>query len=200
MDRKQASEYQEQDPSVFTPPNSSSLTLVPFIPDGNGWILSDGFLLNVYERLLEERLMRVVFWDDSMRSGEDFIAFCKNQHNILTFVFDEQDCAGFAWLAGVSGNYAFGHFCFFHSVWGTKTDEIASKYVNYWLSFPGSNGPLLDTIIGAVPGFNKHAHGFVERAGFNRLGVVPSMFKNRRGEREDAVIFYLSRFTHGREK
>lgn len=156
----------------------------------DGWILSDAFLDGIYQQTHDEGLAGAVFWASPFSSSLEFAEFCKR--NILTFVFEGRVCVGYVWLTGVANSYAFGHFCFFRSVWG-RTTEMGRKVTDYWFSFPGTDGPLLDTIIGLVPGFNKRAHAFVERTGFKRLGHIPKMLKNKLGDREDAVVFYMSR-------
>lgn len=138
-------------------------------------------------------MIRRVFWDGSIADARSFIEFMKRPGNIVTLLFKGGRCAGYAWLTGLCSNYAFGHFCFLRSVWGPQADEAGRMYLDYWFSFPGNDGPLLDTILGMVPGFNKLAHQYVERIGFQRLGVIPGMLRNKQGDRDDAVIFYLRR-------
>jgi len=92
----------------------------------------------------------------------------------------------------VTSNYAFAHFCMFREVWG-RAIEIGKTGVDYWFSWPGTDGPLLDVIVGIMPGFNHRAHKYVENLGWTRLGVIPGMFRDKERNREDAVIYYISR-------
>lgn len=140
-------------------------------------------------------LTEVVFWRDTMNTVEDFLRFCDGPGNLIVFVFKEGRCCGFAWLTGISESYAFGHFCFFSNAWG-DSETPGNLVIDYWFSFPGESGPLLDTILGMVPDFNERAHRFVENIKFKRLGTVPNMLKSK-DRRAGAVVFYRSRLENG---
>ena len=178
----------------------NELQIVPFVEMDGGWILSDEFLSDMWVQLLDEDLMQTVFWEGNVSSVDEFSAFCKRQHNVLAFIFDDRECVGFAWLGPMSGNYAFAHFCLFRSIWGEKTTEVGQLVLRYWFDFPGHAGPLIDVIIGMVPGFNTQAHKFVIRLGMTRLGAIPTLFKNKRGDVDEAVIFYILRPNNGQTK
>lgn len=169
----------------------NDLAIVPFVQVNEEWILSDDFLAGIFHRIIDEDLLEIVFWDQSIGSFGDFLGFCVNQNHHICFVFKDRVCIGMCWLSGISGSYGFGHFLFFKDSWGTSTIQAGKKVIDYWFSWPGNNGALLETIVGVVPGFNARAHKFVERLGFSRLGRIPNMLKNLAGDREDAVIFYL---------
>ena len=110
----------------------------------------------------------------------------------MVLFFEGESCVGFAWLSAVSTNYAFGHFCFFKEVWG-RSVKIGKTCIDYWFSWPGTNGPLLDVVIGIMPGFNHRAHRYAEKLGLVRLGQIPGMFRDKERNRDDAVIYYISR-------
>ena len=174
----------------------NELRLVPFAEIEDEWILSDAFLVRMYEQTRDEGLLNIVFVGGGIAAAADFIALCKSPRNAMVFAFEGQICVGYAWLSGMAGNYAFAHFCFFKSIWGRRTSDVGKMLIDYWFSFPG---PLFDTIIGVIPGFNRLAHKFVVGLGFVHLGTIPGMLKNRFG-RENAEVFYLSRPDHGQEQ
>ena len=136
-------------------------------------------------------MVKTTFWEGTIRDGDSFVELLKNPNNHPVLFFRSRVCVGLAWLSSVASNYAFGHFCLLKDIWGVA-DQVGRDCVDYWFSWPGFNGPLLDVIIGIIPGFNKRAHKYIERIGFTRLGVIPGMFKDETS-REDAVIFYKTR-------
>lgn len=157
-----------------------------------GWNLQDEFLQAMYAKagVLIDR----VFWDRRMTDHEAFIRFCKDSHNLVQFVFADGVCCGFTWLNGITGKHAFGHFCFFPDIWGKRTMDAGRLVESYWLLLSGPDGPIIDTILGMIPGFNKLAQRYAERLGWTYLGTIPEMLSNQVGGRADAVILYRSRY------
>jgi hypothetical protein len=193
MAAEQQSKSVEADQLQSTPQNSNELQLVPFVELDEGWIFSDPVLRGIFDKIDEQGLTRTVFWEGSIDNAEAFIKFVKNPSIVLQFIFEGKALVGMAWLGPLSGNYAFGHFCFFREIWGKRTQEAGEKVLRFWFGFPGPNGPLLDVIIGAVPDFNKRAHQYVQSIGFTELGTIPGMFKNIYDEHDNARIFYRTR-------
>jgi RimJ/RimL family protein N-acetyltransferase len=202
METKQQLESQEKDQQPSSQQNLNDLVqVVPYVKVDGNWILEDEVVGAAYQKCLQQELIDTIFWETGIEDQDEFIAFAKKKSVIFSFVylgeFGSGDIIGFVWLTGLSNNHALGHFCFFKEWWGDKTVEAGRIATDYWFSFEGENSPLLDTIIGMVPAFNKRAHRYVEKVGFSRLGVIPRLFKNPKGDREHAVIFYLSREGNG---
>ena len=170
----------------------NQIKLVPFVKIDGEWILSDEFLDAIFDKMIKERLLKTTFWEGHITDHSHFVKLVQSQHNHVVFLFEATRCIGFAWLSAVTSNYAFGHFCVFREAWGRSVD-IGKTTLDYWFSWPGTNGPLLDVILGIIPGFNKRAHKFVERLGLTRLGVIPGMFRDQNRNRDDAVIYYRGR-------
>ena len=192
METNQLQESQEQGQSQSTQQNQSEIKLVPYVQIDDEWILSEAFLDSVFEKMVQQKLLKTVFWERQVTDESHFVKLAKNPHNHMVFFFEETNCVGFAWLSSVASNYAFGNFCLFREVWG-RTADIGKTCVGYWFSWPGNDGPLLDVIIGIMPGFNERAHKYIEGLGFTRLGVIPKMFRDLDRNREDAVIYYITR-------
>ena len=147
---------------------------------------------SVFDKVVDQGLLKTTFWEGSITEASQFIGMVKNTNNHVILFFEEKICVGFAWLSSVTTNYAFAHFCLFREIWG-RSVNIGKTGVDYWFSWPGDGGPLLDVIVGIMPGFNKHAHKYVEKLGWIKLGVIPGMFRDKTRNREDAVIYYTSR-------
>ena len=180
----------EQPPSI--PLSSNNLYLVPYAQLDGEWNIGEHDVLKVYFKALEQGLIETVFWDGSLPDERSFLRMCQNPHNVVAFAVDEQlTSVGFAWLSSMTGSYAFAHFCLFKDIWGGGAEELGKLYLDYWFSLSGEE-PLFDTILGAIPGFNRLAQNYVERIGFQHLGKIPNMLKGE-NRKEDAIIFYRSR-------
>ncbi len=124
----------------------------------------------------------------------------QNESNYPCGLVHNGNLVGFAWLNNLAGNTAYAHFAFAREGWGHHADELGHEVIKYWLSWPGEDGPLIEFIIGIIPGFNRFAQKFVERLGFTRSGSVPGMIRtpHRDEDRTSAEIYYLSRFDYGK--
>lgn len=171
---------------------SNQSKLVPYVQIDGEWILSDGFMVSVFDKIVDQGLLKTTFWEGTITDFSQFLGMVKSPNNHVVLFFEKQNCVGLAWLSAVTTNYAFGHFCLFREIWGNSVN-IGKNCIDYWFSWPGHGGPLLDVIVGIMPGFNKRAHKFIENIGFTRLGVIPGMFRDKERNREDAVIYYKSR-------
>ncbi len=192
METEQLTEFQEQDRQPFTQSNQNEIKLVPYVQLDGTWILSDAFMQSVFDKIVAQGLLKTTFWEGGIDSADQFIDMAKSHINHMVLFFEGKECVGLAWLSGVTTNYAFGHFCLFREMWG-RSVKIGKTCVDYWFSWPGEGGPLLDVIVGIMPGFNTRAHNYIKSLGFTRLGVIPGMFRDKDRNREDAVIYYLSR-------
>ena len=193
METRQQLESQEQDRQQSTPSNRSKVTLVPYVGIDGDWILSEDFLDDIFDKIYRQSLIKTTFWEDGVTDPSQFVKMMRNPQNQPVFFFEETNCVGFAWMSGLSSNYGFAHFCLFREVWGRNSREIGLDTLDYWFSWPGANGPLLDVIIGIMPGFNVRAHKYIEGLGMTRLGIIPGMFRDASREQDDAVIYYKTR-------
>jgi RimJ/RimL family protein N-acetyltransferase len=157
------------------------------------WILPDYELDRIFQKIRSQGLLKTTFWEERVQYYLQFEGMMKSPNNHPVLFYDGRVCVGLAWLSGVSGNFAFTHYCLFREVWGKRTLEIGQKALDYWFSWPGEDGPLLDVLIGILPGFNKRAHRFADRLGWKRLGEIPRMFKDRQGDRDHAVVYFKER-------
>ena len=187
---EQQIESQEQDQSQST--QSSPSKIFPYVPYEGVWTFNDEFLETVFDKMVDQKLLKTTFWEGSITNEAQFVGMVKNSNNHVVFFLEDDDCVGFAWLSAVTSNYAFAHFCLFREMWG-RSVKIGKDCMDYWFSWPGDGGPLLDVIVGIMPGVNKPAHKYVEKLGWIRLGIIPNMFRDKERNQEDAVIYYTSR-------
>lgn len=193
METKQQLESQEQDQQPSTQPSSSELLIVPFVPEGDGFNASDIFLRSLYQRTVDQNLAKIVFWEGTVESHQQFVDMMKRNTVILSFAFAGNECVGYAWLCPVSGNYAYPHFCFFRDSWGETSRKLGTMFLDQWFAFDDDEGGrLLDILFGIIPKFNVWAKNYVIEIGATMVGEVPGLFKNKHGDRDDGVIFYWS--------
>jgi hypothetical protein len=191
METKQQLNSVEQDQQPSIQSSSNDITLVPFVFLDDEWTAGDDFLTSLWVKTDGQKLASLIYWEGSVRSAQDFISMAKSENTVMVFAFKGQQCAGYAWLGPVSGNYALPHFCFFKEYWGDVAKELGHSILDYWFSWRDDDGPLLDVLIGIIPDVNVNARNFVQVIGATHLGIIPNMFKNKQtGERRDAHFYY----------
>ena len=152
------------------------------------------------QEIRDEESFDTVFYEGTIRTDDEFIQLMQCSGNIPVFLFLDNECLGFAWLNGATGNMAFAHFGFKRAAGRKHTIAMGHALMRYWFAFPGNDGPLFEFIFGMMPGFNQAATKYVERLGWTKLGSVPQMLKcEYRGGRDSAEIYYISRFDYGKE-
>lgn len=170
------------------------IDLVPYVEVNGTRTVSDGLLRQTFEKIKEDGSHISVFSEGGVKTPDDFIKMMKSPQNLPVFVLVDKKISGLAWINGCVENRAFGHFCFFKEVWGTRSLEMGKAVLKYWFSFPGNDGPLFDIILGMTPGGNKKALGFITRLGFERVGEIPKMSRNAyTGDRDSIVLSYYMR-------
>ena len=152
--------------------------------------MTDELIGSAFEKMQEQDLVATTFWEGTTDTKERFIALMKAERNIVQFILCGGQLLGVTWINGLSGNYAFAHFCLFR---GRKTREIGKLVQQYWFDLDAS----LDIFIGMIPECNRLANNFVQRLGWTKLGAIPGMFKHIDGKRQAAVIHYTSRLDDG---
>ena len=200
METTQQSESQEQGQSQSTQQNSNKITLVPYTLHEGEWTLPDHFLRAIVEQLKDEGSFEFLFYEGTIKTGDEFVQLMQNPCNVPVFAFRDKKLLGFAWLNGMAGTMAYGHLCSTKAARSKYTIEMGHMFMEYWFSFPGKDGPLFEFLFAMIPGFNSPAQNYLERLGWNHLGSVPKMLKCAyRPDRESAEIYYISRFDYGKK-
>lgn len=147
--------------------------------------MPDGFLLQFAVRLAEENVFQQVFYNGHLKSPGEFLEFMKRPANLPVFFFDGTEPLGVAWLNGLDGVLAFGHFAAMKNARGS-TLELGEMVLRYWMSWG-----LFNTILGVIPAWNVLAVRFIQRLGFKVLGEIPEvLYDAYRGEHVNAVVSY----------
>lgn len=131
-----------------------------------------------------------VFHDGTVKTEDDLLRLLKSPYNYPCFGLVNGSIRALAWLNEHHGNYATAHFCVFKESWGQDARDIGKEVLSYWFSFPGTNGPLFDVILGVTPSEYKHVIRFIKSIGFTIVGEVPKILKGK-----NAVLSYCERKT-----
>ena len=170
------------------------ITLIPYVEIDGARTVSDSVVKEAFRKTVQDKTHTTVFYDGKIKTEDEFLDLMKDPKNLPVFVLVDDKLSGYAWINSIADNHAFAHFNFFKETWGKCAEDIGKSLLDYWFSFPGSNGPMFDVLIGMIPKFNTKANRFIERLGFVRVGEIPMMLRNAyAGERTAAVLSYKTR-------
>ena len=168
------------------------IILVPFVQSDDVWTVKDDILIRVYDKLIEDKILHVIFCDGTIRSSEEMSVFFKNPGNYPVFILADGKLSGFAWLTSPKGNYAFGHFCFFREAWGKNTLPLGKEILKYWFNFNMNGNHVFDIILGLVPTANSRALKYIRNLGGKAVGKIPHVVHDAyRGKKTSAMLFYF---------
>ena len=163
--------------------------LIPYVELENGWTITDDQIIAVWLQLVDDGTSDIVFYDSKIKDALDFLGWVKNPDNLMVFLIAENKIMGVAWLNGLAGNQAFGHFAMFKAAAGKYTLDLGKEVLDYWFSMPGEDGKLLDIVLGMIPEFNSKALHYIEKLGFKQVGRIPKIIR-REGRKEAAILSY----------
>lgn len=170
-------------------PNPNEPRLVPYVEIDGARTLPDSFLEDIFDRMVAEGLLSMVFAGVGVRTSEDFVQLMRHPSNLPVFILSGSTCIGFAWLNGIGATFAYGHFCTFENDVATP-DQMGAMVLEYWWE----SFSAIEVLLGTIPSFNGRAIAFVERLGFQRVGEIPRLYiKPATKEHWSAVVLYLLR-------
>jgi len=171
----------------------NNVRLIPYVEINGARTLPDTFLEDVFDEMVEQGLVSVVFSEVHIKTSADFKGMMRHPTNIPVFVVQAEACIGFAWLNGVCGTHAYGHFCTFPNG-AMSAIEMGEMVMGYWWSLGGPDKHSLEVILGTIPAFNERAVRFIQKLGFVKVGEIPKLFTNpATKERCSAVVLYCMR-------
>ena len=168
------------------------MRLIPYVKGADGqYFLTDQQIYNVWEDMVAVGVHRWTFYDKSVTTPEQFLAYLQRPGLLPVFVEDE-DILGFGWLSDVVGNHAQVHFCAIKP--GRKLLRGTRMVLDYWWSFTNQEKGLFDVLAGMTPGNNTRATRFIEVLGFTRVGEIPNFIADKyENKYVPAVISYCER-------
>ncbi|MHB8123110.1 MAG: GNAT family N-acetyltransferase [Desulfuromonadaceae bacterium] len=174
----------------------NDLVLIPYIEIDGAWTIPEEAMMGIYRLMVKEETATAVFCSGAVKTETDFVAACqsKGTYTVVILKNDGQPAA-IIWLKDFCLNHAYGHFCFFKSVWGKQTIDAGRMALDHFFHFARPDGKgLLHVLIGVFPGKNKKALEFVRKLGFTIVGTIPKMIYDEQEDKMvDAVFSYVER-------
>ena len=167
--------------------------LIPYVEKDGEWSIPDPLMLGIYNKMVEQNLIDIVFVNGTVRDEESWMRFIKNKSNLIHVEGNEKFVEGIAWLNSFGHNYAFAHFCIFQEMWGKDTVPLGEKTLTYWFSLNDRGNALLDVILCQLPTSNNFAVSYIKKLGFNILGEIPQIRYSHNKNMAGATFGYLSR-------
>lgn len=160
--------------------------------------LSTDDLIALYDRMVAERLARVVFYDRGVNDALDWVSYLTNTRSWL--VRNEHPALGVTgiwWLNSFMGKSAMMHFCNFRVLDRAGCLDVGRQALT-WLA----NENIFDSLYGITPCRYVHVFPLMTGLGFKLRGAVPSACNLKRGNRNnyvDGVISVLDLNTYKKE-
>jgi hypothetical protein len=161
----------------------------------------DQVMRAVWFQMCAEDKAKTVFYDGYVNSVETWMAFIHSPANlaILIHTVDDPRACCVAWLNSFSGHFAFAHFC----VLGKPEPGLGELVLQFWANLKNDAGkPFYDLILGLIPHSNQKAQRFVERLGFEEVGVIPKVCTMVYEDRKEPGVLYhfdLGRYRNGEQ-
>ncbi len=161
------------------------LKLWPLVHIEGKCTVHDDVLAGLWAEMQMNGKIEATFWDGSIKTVQEFVAYMKSNLNFVTLVvdLDKQKIVALFWLNNFQHGTAHAHFCFTdHYVPGA-----AEMVTTYWKSFK------IDRVfIGITPESYTPVVKLMGKLGFQMVGTIPDycdmVYRERR---EGAVIAYL---------
>jgi len=175
--------------------NDAEIKIIPYIEVNGMRTFSDSVIMGLFDRVKDESLYPVVFYEGTVTTREGFMMLMKEHLNHLYVLTRDKKIFGFVWLNRFEGRTAHLHFCTFRNSWGTGSNVMsAKKTLSCLMNLKADNGYFYDLLIGFLPVWNTHAIGFVKACGAKSSRIIPNAIYNMTsGESEPAEFIYLTR-------
>ena len=171
------------------------MDIVPFYKKTNTeWSLTDYDLSVVYYKILEQNLLKKLFYDGSVLRTKDFINKMKEPGVRLFLGFYEGEIAMLSFLTTFDQKTAQGHFTSLKINAGIDIVKEGTDFVNQLLNMKKEDNYYFDTFYGIVPVTNKLAIRFAVRCGMTKACVIPKFCFNYFEQKPvDGQILYIVR-------
>lgn len=147
--------------------------LVPYIEHMGAWIIDDYKVMAAFDGLVADGTLETTFPSGDIDSPDDFLIFAKSRGTMMTFLYTEEQLAGFAWLSHLQQGWALGNFALLKRVWGPESLIIGRALLNLWFHMERGDAPVFETIGGVTPSDNRRALAYIKRLGFTLVGNLP---------------------------
>lgn len=134
-----------------------------------------GILGNVYDKIVRDRLLGILFYDGSVHAKDEFLHEMFKPGTLPFVVIHGEELACFSWLNEIQGRAARTHVVLFRKFWGRKLcGVIGHNLYRYLLSLRDESGFLFDCLYGITPENNPLAWKAALRCGWRLVGTIPN--------------------------
>lgn len=174
------------------------INIHPYVERDGIRTISDTVVRSIYERLVQDGLVRWAYFDGSIQSSDQFLAAMKTGENRLFVVLHEDKPKAIFWLTHLEGRSCRLHFAIFKEAWGKLGREMGRGVLAFLTGSKDQAGNFIfDSVVGIIPRPNALAQRYASDVGMKRVGTIPLMlFDAYTGKSVDAVVFNAVR---GRE-
>jgi len=160
---------------------------------------TDSFIKGLFERMQQEGLIGLVFFDGSAKTPDDFLTMMKFGRNKLFVIEFKGKLAGCVWLNNFEMRRADFHFCFFSTLRGQDAIDVGKQVVIELLTMKNDNGDFVfDLLVGLTPTTNEAAVRWCERMEFSSVGILPAAaWDAALGKSVPGLISYVERGKYG---
>jgi hypothetical protein len=158
--------------------------LTPYIAVDGIPTMRDSFIISLFKRMEEEKLVDCVFHQGEINAPDEFLKMMIFGNNRLYVIvrensgriLEKEDIGGIVWLNCFQAKKAYFHFCFFSNIRGKEAEIVGEYVVLFLLNMKNDNEEyfLFDVLVGIVPETNVLARRWCNRMGFGKAGIVPS--------------------------
>lgn len=174
----------------------SEYVVVPYCEFDGVRTYKDSFIMELYDKMVEEGTADTVFSGSGIDSPKSFLAMAKGRPDEVLFylLFVDGEVGGIAWLNRFQYRWAQFHFCTFKRIWGRETIGLAKHTLERLLTLGGEGNYLFDMFVGIMPSRNSVGLAYVQKCGGVVSGTLPyGVFNQTTGESEEATIITLTR-------
>ncbi len=173
------------------------IRLYPYSLVNGVWSIPDDELWIIYDGLVNDGVIKEMFYDEPDPTFEGFMSIMKSPANLPIFAFIDNKPAGVAWLNGLAATWAVMHFGINKIAWGKESIKIAQYFISYWFSLKKDGEPIFKTLVGVTPNDHKKAIKFIERLGLTIATAIPGVCPGSNDE--IGVISYIERPKDGQQ-
>lgn len=157
-------------------------------------IFPDSIIRSLYNRVIDEGLEDVLFYDRCIADADQFVEMVKQPGVHFFVLIADAEPAALVWLNRAQMSFMQFHFCVYRKFWGRSARAFAPKILSSLVSFKEVGGRyIIDSLVGIVPQKNKLACRFVTQWG-RLVGCLPQgAYNARTGESEPAIIVSFTR-------
>lgn len=142
----------------------------------------------LFALMVRDNTVETVFYDQSIKTGSDFIRFVKSPGVVLFVAQDEFKPVGCGWVNGFECQTARAHFCLFSEVWGNNSVSVGKKLVQTAIATL-----RLKMLIGYIPSYNVTAIKFGQKCGAKIATELPHGGIDKSGKSCPITILYYVR-------